>query len=68
MVQGAPDDMYFALGLGGQIIVVDPASETVVVRLAPFRGLGGGNGGLPNFGAGDAAKVVTEALVDPSAG
>jgi CubicO group peptidase (beta-lactamase class C family) len=68
MVQGAPDDMYFALGLGGQIIVVDPASETVVVRLAPFRGLGGGNGGLPNFGAADAAKVVTEALVDPSAG
>jgi CubicO group peptidase (beta-lactamase class C family) len=68
MVRGAPDDMYFALGLGGQIIVIDPGSETVVVRLAPFRGLGGGNGGLPNFGVGDAARVVTEALVDPSAG
>ncbi len=68
MVRGAPDDMYFAIGLGGQIIVVDPGSETVVVRLGPFRGLGGGNGGLPNFGVGNAAKVVTEALVDPSAG
>jgi CubicO group peptidase (beta-lactamase class C family) len=68
MVRGAPDDMYFALGLGGQIILVDPGSETVVVRLAPFRGLGGGNGGLPNFGVGDAARVVTEALVDPTAG
>jgi CubicO group peptidase (beta-lactamase class C family) len=68
MVQGAPDDMYFALGLGGQIIAVDPGSETVVVRLAPFRGLSGGNGGLPNFGVGDVARVVTEALVDPSEG
>jgi CubicO group peptidase (beta-lactamase class C family) len=68
MVQGAPDDMYFALGLGGQIIAIDPGSETVVVRLAPFRGLGGGNGGLPNFGLGDVARVVTEALVDPDAG
>jgi CubicO group peptidase (beta-lactamase class C family) len=67
MVRGAPDDMYFALGLGGQIIVIDPGSETVVVRLAPFRGLGG-NGGLPNFGVGDAARVVTEALVDPGVG
>ena len=33
LVPGAPEDMYFALGLGNQIIAVDPASETVVVRL-----------------------------------
>jgi CubicO group peptidase (beta-lactamase class C family) len=58
IVPGAPDDMFFALGLGGQTIAVDPGSETVVVRLGPARGPAGG----PTFGAADAAAVVTEAL------
>jgi CubicO group peptidase (beta-lactamase class C family) len=58
MAPGAPEDMYWALGLGGQVISVDPGSETVVVRLAPSGGAGG-------FGPTQAAKVVTEALVSP---
>lgn len=60
MAPGAPDDMYFALGLGGQVIAIDPGSETVVVRLGPV-----GTPGAPGFGAKDAAAVVTQALVAP---
>ena len=33
LVPGAPDGMYWALGLGNQIIQVDPGTSTVVVRL-----------------------------------
>lgn len=33
MAPGAPDDLVWALGLGGQIIQIDRASRTVVVRL-----------------------------------
>lgn len=58
MAPGAPEDMYWALGLGGQIIQIDPGSETVVVRL----GESGGQGG---FGAPDTARAVTDALVEP---
>lgn len=58
---GAPDDMYTAQGLGGQIIMVDPGSETVVVRL----GEGGTAGPESGFRAPEAARVLTEALVDP---
>jgi CubicO group peptidase (beta-lactamase class C family) len=58
MAPDAPQDMYWALGLGGQVIQVDPGSETVVVRL-------GEAGGQATYGAGDAARVVTEALVEP---
>jgi CubicO group peptidase (beta-lactamase class C family) len=54
LVPGAPDEMYWAVGFGGRYIQVDPASDTVVVRL----------------GDGDEAKnmqqvtkFVTEALV-----
>lgn len=58
---GAPEDLFTAQGLGGQIIMVDPGSETVVVRL--------GEGTIadiePGFDAAEAARVVTEALVDP---
>jgi hypothetical protein len=57
---GAPRDMYFAIGLGGQIIAVDPGSETVVVRLAPTRR----PAGATDFGPADAAAVVTTALRD----
>ncbi len=58
---GAPEDMYTAQGLGGQIVMVDPGSETVVVRLG-----GGGTPGDPSsgFGAADAARVLTEALAE----
>jgi CubicO group peptidase (beta-lactamase class C family) len=58
---GAPEDMYWALGLGGQVISVDPGSETVVVRLGP--GLVGG--ASAEWGPAQAAEVVTSALTDP---
>lgn len=35
LVPGSPDDMYWAIGLGDQLVQVDPGSETVLVRLAP---------------------------------
>ena len=58
IVPGAPEDMYFALGLGNQIIAVDPGSQTVVVRLGPYRA----RNAQPSFGPRDAASVVTTAL------
>jgi CubicO group peptidase (beta-lactamase class C family) len=62
LVEGAPEDMYAALGFGGQVVLVDPGSGTVVVRLGSA-----GTGASPTAGEysiADAAKVVTEALVD----
>ncbi len=60
LVPGAPEDMFFALGFGNQIVAVDPGSETVVVRLG---GASPPEGATP-FGTADAAAVVTDALVD----
>lgn len=58
-VPRAPEDMYWARGLGGQIIQVDPGSNTVVTRMG---------GGDDVFGAtyrsDETAAFVTEALVD----
>ncbi len=53
----APASTYAALGLGGQVLLVDPRSRTVVVRL-----------GRPDlsdraaYGFADAAEVVTEVV------
>lgn len=53
----APASTYAAIGLGGQVVLVDPGSRTVVVRL-----------GRPDltapatYGFADATRVVTEAL------
>lgn len=58
VVESAPPDMYWAQGLGGQVVQVDPGSDTVVVRLGP------GTAGAP-YGMANTARVVTEALVDP---
>lgn len=58
MVPGAPEDMYWALGLGGQVVQVDPGTDTVVVRL----GSGDRNA---NYNQANTARVVTEALVNP---
>jgi CubicO group peptidase (beta-lactamase class C family) len=69
LVPGVPDDMYWALGLGGQVVQVDPGSDTVVVRLGPpslSTRTGPGNTG--SYGPSDTARVVTEALVDRPAG
>jgi CubicO group peptidase (beta-lactamase class C family) len=61
MVKGAPAGMYWAIGLGDQLIQVDPGTKTVVVRL--------GKPELdpkpPTFTFADAAKVVTQAIVKP---
>jgi CubicO group peptidase (beta-lactamase class C family) len=58
MVPGAPSSLYWALGLGDQLIQIDPASQTVVVRL--------GSGApillAPSFGPAEASRVVTEAV------
>jgi CubicO group peptidase (beta-lactamase class C family) len=55
---GAPDDMFWALGLGNQVVQVDPGSDTVVVRL----GTGEAQPTPPTFGRADTSKVVTEAI------
>lgn len=59
LVPSAPQDMYWALGLGGQIVQVDPGSDTVVVRLGP------GTLTDPAPTPDKTARVVTEALVRP---
>jgi CubicO group peptidase (beta-lactamase class C family) len=59
LVPGAPPGMYWALGLGNQLIQVDPGTRTVVVRL--------GSSSLvprpPTFGPAQASRVVTRAVV-----
>jgi CubicO group peptidase (beta-lactamase class C family) len=62
LVPGAPEDLYAALGFGGQVVMVDPGSGTVVVRLGTL-----GTGASPTSGAyslANAARVVTEALTE----
>ncbi|QWF85208.1 serine hydrolase domain-containing protein [Amycolatopsis sp. CA-230715] len=59
LVPSAPQDMYWALGLGGQIVQVDPGSDTVVVRLGP------GTLTDPAPAPTKTAEIVTEALVRP---
>jgi CubicO group peptidase (beta-lactamase class C family) len=55
---GAPTDMYFALGLGGQVIAIDPGTDTVVVRLAPTNK----PAGATEFRPADVARVATQAV------
>jgi CubicO group peptidase (beta-lactamase class C family) len=59
LVPGAPERMYWALGLGNQLVQVDPGSGTVVVRL----GTAEARPKPPTFGAAEAAAVVTEAVI-----
>ena len=60
MVPGAPEDLFWAQGLGNQIVQVDPGSRTVVVRL----GTSEPTPRPPTFGSGEASRVITEALQD----
>lgn len=53
LVPGASHDLYAALGFGGQVLLVDPGSDTIVVRL--------GDPGAGDYDVADAARVVTEA-------
>lgn len=57
-VPDAPEDMFWAQGLGGQIVQIHRPTNTVVVRL------GVGNPGA-SYGSAETAQFVTEALVDP---
>jgi CubicO group peptidase (beta-lactamase class C family) len=57
LAPGAPADLFAALGFGGQVVLVDPGSETVVVRLGDPP-----EPGARAYGFADAARVVTEAL------
>jgi CubicO group peptidase (beta-lactamase class C family) len=58
MVPGAPSSMYWALGLGDQLIQIDPASQTVVVRLGSAAPIPI----PPTFGPAEASTVVTTAV------
>jgi CubicO group peptidase (beta-lactamase class C family) len=58
LVPGAPGEVYWAIGLGNQIIQIDPASRTVVVRLGMVQV----QPRQPTFGPAQAARVVTEAV------
>jgi len=62
IVPGAPRDMYWALGLGNQLIQVDPGTRTVVVRLGSAEPLPR----PPTFGPAEASQVVTEAVTSKS--
>jgi hypothetical protein len=53
--------MFWALGFGNQVVMVDPGSHTVAVRLGPVNA----PEGSPKFNAPASARVVTEALVAP---
>ncbi len=61
LVPGAPADMFWAIGLGNQIVQVDPGSRTVVVRL----GTGEARPQPPTFGPREASAVVTGAVTAP---
>jgi CubicO group peptidase (beta-lactamase class C family) len=61
MVEGAPDSLVWAIGFGSQIVQVDPATDTVLVRLSDDDGP---DPAFP-FGAAEAARLVTEVVVGP---
>ena len=57
LAPGAPADLFAALGFGGQVVLVDPTSQTVVVRLGVP-----GDPESRDYTFADAARVVTEVL------
>jgi CubicO group peptidase (beta-lactamase class C family) len=59
LVPGAPSRLYWALGLGNQLIQIDPESRTVVVRLGKTEP----RPKPPTFGPAEASKVVTDAVI-----
>ena len=58
LVPDAPANLFWALGLGNQLVQVDPGSGTVVVRL----GTAEARPQPPTFGPLEASRVVTEAV------
>jgi CubicO group peptidase (beta-lactamase class C family) len=59
IVPGAPSSMYWALGLGNQVVQIDPGSRTVVVRLGDANPFALSR----SFGPSGTSKVVTAAVV-----
>ena len=59
LVPGAPAQTFWAIGLGNQLIQVDPGTDTVVVRLGSAEFLPQ----PPTFGPAEASKVVTTAVI-----
>jgi CubicO group peptidase (beta-lactamase class C family) len=57
---GLPANAFTAQGLGGQMVLVDPGSETVVVRIGEFQA-----SPKDAYSGKDAARFITEALVQP---
>jgi CubicO group peptidase (beta-lactamase class C family) len=55
---GLPANAFTAQGLGGQVVLVDPRSETVVVRIGQFQA-----NPEDAYTGNDAARFITEALV-----
>ena len=55
-----PANAFTAQGLGGQVVLVDPTSETVVVRIGQFQA-----SPQDAYTGNDAARFITEALVQP---
>jgi CubicO group peptidase (beta-lactamase class C family) len=51
---------FSAQGLGGQVVLVDPETETVVVRLGQFQA-----NPEDTYNGQDAARFITQALVEP---
>jgi CubicO group peptidase (beta-lactamase class C family) len=58
LVPSLPATTYWALGLGNQVVQVDPGSRTVVARLGTAQP----QPKPPTFGPHEASKVVTEAV------
>lgn len=56
LAPGAPADLFAAIGLGGQVMLADPGSGTIVVRLSRDMER------ADSYGFADAARVVTTAV------
>jgi hypothetical protein len=57
LAPSAPADVFAALGFGGQVLLMDPTTRTMVIRLgAPAQA------GAEAYGFSTAATVLTEAL------
>ena len=57
LAPGAREELFAAQGLGGQVVLVDPRSDTVVVRLG-----GAEDEGPDGYQISDAVRVITQAM------
>ena len=66
LVEGAPSDIYAALGLGNQIVAVFPSSGVVATRIGTQQGIGQSDPG-PSFNLGDMGTGIQAAVGEPVA-